>query len=51
VVDCLPDEIKELLGEKDKQMKIPKDLRNLLSVKKMCRDVIFYETMVNTYIR
>ncbi|XP_056121763.1 uncharacterized protein LOC130100360 [Rhinichthys klamathensis goyatoka] len=50
VVDCLPVEIRKLLNEKDQQMKIPKDLRNLLSMKKMCQDVIFNETMVNTYI-
>ncbi|XP_077058209.1 adhesion G-protein coupled receptor G5 [Siphateles boraxobius] len=51
VVDCLPDEITELLNEKDQHMNIPKDLRNLLNIKKMCEDVILKETVVNTYIR
>ncbi|KAK7169782.1 hypothetical protein R3I94_000122 [Phoxinus phoxinus] len=51
VVDCLHDEISQLLDEKEQQMDIPKDLRNILNIKKMCPAVIFNETIVNTYIR
>lgn len=50
-MDCLPDEISNLLTEKEQQMNIPKDLRNILNIKKMCEDVILNETIVHTYIR
>ncbi|KAK9972580.1 hypothetical protein ABG768_025875 [Culter alburnus] len=51
VVYCLPDEIRGLLETKENQMNSPKGLRNILNIKKMCRDVILNEAIVDTYIR
>ncbi|XP_067304495.1 adhesion G-protein coupled receptor G5 [Pseudorasbora parva] len=51
VVDCLTDKILELLSQKENSMDIPKDLRNILNIKKMCPEVICNENIVDTYIR
>ncbi|XP_050969881.1 adhesion G-protein coupled receptor G2-like [Labeo rohita] len=51
VVDCLPDEISKLLTRKERQMNIPKDMRNILNIKQMCKEVIFHEAVLDTYIR
>uniref|UniRef100_A0A8C1LQA9 Uncharacterized protein n=1 Tax=Cyprinus carpio TaxID=7962 RepID=A0A8C1LQA9_CYPCA len=50
VVDCLPDDIRKLLEEKAKTMNIPTDMRNILNIKTMCKNVIFHEAVLDTYI-
>ncbi|XP_016102993.1 G-protein coupled receptor 126-like [Sinocyclocheilus grahami] len=51
VVHCLPDGISKLLKMKETQMNMPQDMRNILNIKAMCKDVIFSEIVVDTYIR
>ncbi len=36
---------------KAEKMNMPKDMRNILNIKKMCKDVIFHEAVLDTYIR
>uniref|UniRef100_A0A9J7ZMZ4 Uncharacterized protein n=3 Tax=Cyprinus carpio TaxID=7962 RepID=A0A9J7ZMZ4_CYPCA len=51
VVECLPDDISNLLKMKEKQMNMPQDMRNILSIKRMCEDPFVNETVLDTYIR
>ncbi|XP_026071636.1 uncharacterized protein LOC113051784 [Carassius auratus] len=50
LVDCLSDDIKDLLNVKAKKMKMPHDMRNILNIKRMCKDVVFSDPVVTTYI-
>ncbi|KAF4110633.1 adhesion G protein-coupled receptor G3-like [Onychostoma macrolepis] len=51
VVDCLPGDISKLLEMKAENLNMPKDMRNILNIKKMCAEVIYHKDVLDTYIR